>query len=152
MKEPKVCPECGHRFRGSGWDGIDAHWRSKHDHIMRYEEAWPLLRDGKYPAAPFSGSSGDVPMTEDVMSRLRKLLRLAAGTANLAEANVAAVKAAELMRQRQIDPDALFRIEEIVIEKEASPPPTSPRKRNARAEAFGRLIGWLLWRIRFGPY
>jgi hypothetical protein len=46
----KVCPECGHVFQGNGWDGIDAHWRSKHEDIMPYEEAWPLLRDGKYMA------------------------------------------------------------------------------------------------------
>ena len=46
----KVCPECGHVFQGNGWDGVDAHWRSKHEDIMPYEEAWPLLRDGKYAA------------------------------------------------------------------------------------------------------
>ena len=46
----KVCPECGHVFQGNGWDGIDAHWRSKHEDIMPYEEAWPLLRDSKYMA------------------------------------------------------------------------------------------------------
>ena len=46
----KVCPECGHVFQGNGWDGVDAHWRSKHENIMPYEEAWPLLRDGKYMA------------------------------------------------------------------------------------------------------
>ncbi len=44
----KVCPECGHVFQGNGWDGIDAHWRSKHEHIMPYERAWPLLREGNY--------------------------------------------------------------------------------------------------------
>ena len=48
----KVCPECGHVFQGNGWDGVDAHWRSKHEDAMPYEEAWPLLRDGKYPAQP----------------------------------------------------------------------------------------------------
>lgn len=47
--QPKICPECGHIFKGNGWDGIDAHWRSKHEDVMPYEEAWPLLRDGKYP-------------------------------------------------------------------------------------------------------
>ena len=46
----KVCPECGHVFQGNGWDGVDAHWRSKHEDIMPYEDAWPLLRDGKYMA------------------------------------------------------------------------------------------------------
>ncbi len=47
-KEAKVCPECGHVFRGNGWDGIDAHWRSKHDDVLPYEEAWPMLKAGTY--------------------------------------------------------------------------------------------------------
>ena len=51
QRERKVCPECGHEFRGNGWDGIDAHWRSKHEAIMPYEEAWPMLKDGSYQRA-----------------------------------------------------------------------------------------------------
>jgi len=48
MRKPNICPECGHEFY-HGWDGIDSHWRSKHNSIMRYEEAWPLLSSGRYP-------------------------------------------------------------------------------------------------------
>ncbi len=48
VKPKKVCPECGHIFKGNGWDGIDAHWRSKHEDVMPYEEVWPLLKAGKY--------------------------------------------------------------------------------------------------------
>src|SRR5579884_3876726 len=33
---PRTCPECGHEFQGSGWDGIDAHWRSRHEGVMTY--------------------------------------------------------------------------------------------------------------------
>lgn len=44
----KVCPECGHEFQGNGWDGIDAHWRANHTHLMTYEKAWPLISTGKY--------------------------------------------------------------------------------------------------------
>lgn len=44
----KICPECDHVFQGSGWDGIDAHWKSRHEKIMPYEEAWPLIKSGKY--------------------------------------------------------------------------------------------------------
>jgi hypothetical protein len=44
----KVCPECGYIFKGNGWDGIDAHWKSKHDDVMPYEKAWPLLKSGQY--------------------------------------------------------------------------------------------------------
>ena len=44
----KVCPECGHIFRGNGWDGIDVHWKAKHESIMPYGKAWPLLKTGLY--------------------------------------------------------------------------------------------------------
>lgn len=44
---PKVgrreCPACGHQFKGNGWDGIDAHWRSKHKELMSYEDFWETL-------------------------------------------------------------------------------------------------------------
>ena len=43
-----VCPECGHQFQGGTWGGIDAHWKAKHEDIMPYEEAWPLIRSGNY--------------------------------------------------------------------------------------------------------
>jgi hypothetical protein len=46
--KPKACPECQHVFQGSGWDGIDAHWKSKHESIMPYAEAWPLIKSGAY--------------------------------------------------------------------------------------------------------
>ena len=39
QEKPKVCPVCRHQFRGSGWDGIDAHWRAKHQSIMPYEQS-----------------------------------------------------------------------------------------------------------------
>jgi predicted DNA-binding protein len=47
-RSPRVCPECGHRFQGHGWDGIDAHWKARHESVMPYEEAWALIRAGKY--------------------------------------------------------------------------------------------------------
>ena len=47
-KEKMKCPECHHVFKGNGWDGIDAHWRAKHEHIIPYEEAWPLIKSGTY--------------------------------------------------------------------------------------------------------
>lgn len=43
-----ICPECGHQFRRNGFDGIDAHWRAKHDDVMPYEEAWPLIKSVSY--------------------------------------------------------------------------------------------------------
>jgi len=46
--EKRVCPECGHIFKGNGWDGIDAHWRSKHESVMPYEKAWPMLKAETY--------------------------------------------------------------------------------------------------------
>ena len=44
----KVCPECNFQFQGGTWGGIDAHWNANHLDIMSYEEAWSLIRDGKY--------------------------------------------------------------------------------------------------------
>jgi hypothetical protein len=43
-----VCPECGYKFKGNGFDGIDAHWRAKHEAIMPYKDAWPLVKSGNY--------------------------------------------------------------------------------------------------------
>jgi hypothetical protein len=39
----RVCPSCNHEFRGNGWDGIDAHWRSKHESVQSYEEFFSSL-------------------------------------------------------------------------------------------------------------
>lgn len=55
-----VCPECRYQFRGNGFDGIDAHWRAKHEHLMPYRQAWPLIKSGTYARpkrsiADFSG-------------------------------------------------------------------------------------------------
>jgi hypothetical protein len=44
----KVCPECRHVFRGKGWEGIDAHWKAKHEHLLPYQEAWPRILAGEY--------------------------------------------------------------------------------------------------------
>ena len=39
--QPRECPECGHVFKGSGWDGIDAHWKAKHEGTgVPYGEFW----------------------------------------------------------------------------------------------------------------
>ena len=58
MRDPekKVCPECGHIFKGNGFDGIDAHWRAKHEHVMPYGEAWPQIKDGTYQRADARGT------------------------------------------------------------------------------------------------
>lgn len=40
MTEERICPECGHVFQGIGWEGIDAHWRAKHEDALSYEEFW----------------------------------------------------------------------------------------------------------------
>ena len=43
VARPRVCPECGHRFRGHGWDGIDAHWRAHHEAVLPYAQFWQSL-------------------------------------------------------------------------------------------------------------
>ena len=47
-RDQKLCPECGHRFQGLGWEGIDAHWRSKHENVMPYEKARELILADQY--------------------------------------------------------------------------------------------------------
>lgn len=42
-EQPRECPTCDKVFQGRGWDGIDAHWRAKHGHFIRYEEFWAGL-------------------------------------------------------------------------------------------------------------
>ena len=46
--EGKVCPECGYRFKGITWGGIDGHWRTQHEHIMPYHDARRLILSGCY--------------------------------------------------------------------------------------------------------
>jgi hypothetical protein len=43
-----ICPECDYQFNGRKFTGIDAHWKAKHENIMPYAEAWPLIKSGKY--------------------------------------------------------------------------------------------------------
>jgi len=43
IERPRTCPLCGHVFKGNGWDGIDAHWRARHENIMSYEMFWTSL-------------------------------------------------------------------------------------------------------------
>ncbi len=43
LDRPRKCPECGHVFQGNGWDGIDAHWRAKHESVMPYKDFWKSL-------------------------------------------------------------------------------------------------------------
>ena len=43
-ERPRQCPICGHVFQGIGWEGIDAHWRAKHEDYMSYEKFWASLR------------------------------------------------------------------------------------------------------------
>ena len=43
VERPRICPECRHEFKGNGWDGIDAHWKSKHEDVMPYKEFWSGL-------------------------------------------------------------------------------------------------------------
>ncbi|HUP60474.1 MAG TPA: hypothetical protein VNA69_08675 [Thermoanaerobaculia bacterium] len=71
----RVCPQCGHKFRGLAWEGIDAHWRSKHEDVTSYEEFWSGLcrphRSGKAPI---------IAETEDELAReARTLARFISG-------------------------------------------------------------------------
>jgi hypothetical protein len=39
----RVCPLCAHVFDGKGWEGMDMHWRARHEHIMTYQQFWDSL-------------------------------------------------------------------------------------------------------------
>jgi hypothetical protein len=39
----RQCPECDHVFQGSGWTGMDAHWKAHHEDVMPYEELLPAM-------------------------------------------------------------------------------------------------------------
>jgi len=84
-ERPKVCPVCGHRFQGNGWDGIDAHWRAHHDEILPYEKAWPLIQ---------AIGDADVPELDDPEASYRR------GYQQGAYAAVEAIKTAPISNVR----------------------------------------------------
>jgi len=58
----KMCPECDHLFKGKGFEGIDRHWRAKHeDDIMPFEKAWPLIKSRKYQPVESSRRTASAP-------------------------------------------------------------------------------------------
>lgn len=58
----KVCPECGHNFKGKGWEGLDAHWKAKHQHIVPYHELWKnLCPEHKHSSSPGTPNSEEKP-------------------------------------------------------------------------------------------
>jgi hypothetical protein len=46
----RVCPECSYQFRGNGWDGIDGHWRAKHEPEPLTFEAFMATRCAAHKA------------------------------------------------------------------------------------------------------
>lgn len=76
---PKSCPECGHEFSGTGWGGIDAHWKAKHQSIMPYQDAWPIIRSGGKPSVQRGGGSQHAAQDAAPSFVLRLPFRLPAG-------------------------------------------------------------------------
>jgi hypothetical protein len=70
----RVCPECGHQFRGYGFDGIDAHWRAAHESVMPYKEAWPLIRSGRYKRPTNGAGALSVHFTEAQRQEYERLV------------------------------------------------------------------------------
>lgn len=71
----RICPECAHVFQGSGWDGIDAHWRSKHESLEPYEEFFASLCDEhRRTGAPLVAVS-----QSDLRNEATEVTRLLAG-------------------------------------------------------------------------
>lgn len=77
-KPENVCPECGHQFRGNGFDGIDAHWRANHEHQMPYRVAWPMIQSGTYrrrtgSIKDFSGSLAQENGPKFTIAEIKKI-------------------------------------------------------------------------------
>lgn len=53
-KGTKTCPApgCGHEFKGFGWDGIDAHWKAKHEDLCSYSNFWAMLKNMEASVQP----------------------------------------------------------------------------------------------------
>jgi hypothetical protein len=73
-KRERMCPECGHQFRGSGFDGIDAHWRAEHESLIPYKDAWPLIRSGRYKPASGLKCPPPVHFTEEQRKEYDRLV------------------------------------------------------------------------------
>lgn len=80
---PCVCPECGHVFQGSGWDGIDAHWKARHESVMPYRDFWATLcakhiqRDGVAAGSRVPVVKSPAVDQERVLSLLARAKKLA---------------------------------------------------------------------------
>ncbi len=73
-KTEKACPECGHQFRGNGFDGIDAHWRAEHESVMPYRDAWPLIKSGRYKRPSGWKDPSPVQFTEEQRKEYERLV------------------------------------------------------------------------------
>lgn len=47
ITHPRICPICGHIFKGNGWDGIDAHYKARHEKETGelYKDWWSRMCD-----------------------------------------------------------------------------------------------------------
>lgn len=70
------CPECGFRFSGRGFTGIDSHWKMKHADKIPYSIAWPLIKNGRYKMTSNANSAG-IKIWNDEPSRIERLERVA---------------------------------------------------------------------------
>lgn len=77
-ERPRVCPACGHVFQGNGWDGIDAHWRSRHRPVMSYGQFWSTMCEEHRGGPPKHGGSSarerfNIPSSENRRDLARTL-------------------------------------------------------------------------------
>lgn len=75
-KGEKTCPECGQPLAGNGFDGIDAHWKSAHENIMPYKEAWPLIKSGSYQRSSGLKETPPVQYTDAQRKEYERLMAL----------------------------------------------------------------------------
>jgi 5-methylcytosine-specific restriction protein A len=74
--QPRVCPVCGHEFQGNGWGGIDAHWRSRHEDVMKYEAFRDGLCDNHRVSRPAESAADDPWSDEELRATVEAYLRM----------------------------------------------------------------------------
>lgn len=78
---PRLCPLCSHVFKGTGWDGVDTHWRRRHEKAISYDAFWlslcPEHRAARAPATTPAAeapqrTTGNMPIWQAVVESLRR--------------------------------------------------------------------------------
>ncbi len=68
----KICPVCDHVFQGKGWEGLDAHWKAKHQDVIPYEVLWNGLCE-KHKITQGGSKSPRLKMSNDENNSFQRI-------------------------------------------------------------------------------